>query len=82
MDLGVHQIEKHYIDEHQGQIFCTKLCVNGKCFNILYDYEKKDEILISKDVEIEDCRDKSFEKMEDVIKKINDKFLSLEKNNE
>lgn len=44
MNLGVHQIEKHYIDEHEGQIFCTKLCVNGKCFNILYDYEKKDEI--------------------------------------
>lgn len=37
-------LENYYYNEHKDKIFCTKLCVDGKCFDILYDYNKKDEI--------------------------------------
>lgn len=37
-------LENYYYNEHKDKIFCMKLCVDGKCFNILYNYDKKDEI--------------------------------------
>lgn len=37
-------LENYYYNEHKDKIFCTKLCVDGKCFDILYNYDKKDEI--------------------------------------
>ena len=37
-------LKEYYSDEHTNKIFCTKLCVQGKSFDILYDYDKKDEI--------------------------------------
>ena len=44
MDNSLEKLEKYYSIEHEKKIFCTKLCVEGKCFDILYDYDKKDEI--------------------------------------
>lgn len=44
MDNNIEELKKYYSAEHEKKIFCTKLCVDGKCFEILYDYDKKDEI--------------------------------------
>lgn len=44
MNLDLRQLEEYYLSEHSKKIFCTKLCVEGRCFNILYDYDKSDEI--------------------------------------
>lgn len=44
MAENIEKLEKYYCVEHERKIFCTKLCVEGKCFDILYDYDKKDEI--------------------------------------
>lgn len=40
----LEKLEEYYYKEHQNKIFSTKLCVDGKSFNILYTYDKKDEI--------------------------------------
>lgn len=44
MTDNLERLEKYFSTEHEKKIFCTKLCVEGKCFDILYDYDKKDEI--------------------------------------
>lgn len=44
MTDNLEKLEKYFSTEHEKKIFCTKLCVEGKCFDILYDYDKKDEI--------------------------------------
>lgn len=44
MSCVLQKIEDYYATEHSGKIFCTKLCVDGKKFDILYTYDKKDEI--------------------------------------
>lgn len=45
MTDNLEKLEKYFSTEHEKKIFCTKLCVEGKCFDILYDYDKKDEIV-------------------------------------
>lgn len=44
MTDNLEKLEKYFSTEHEKKIFCTKLCVEGKCFDILYDYDKRDEI--------------------------------------
>ena len=44
MKDNLEKLEKYFSTKHEKKIFCTKLCVEGKCFDILYDYDKKDEI--------------------------------------
>ena len=43
-NMGLKDLETYYYNEHKDKIFCTELCVDGKCFYILYDYDKQDEI--------------------------------------
>lgn len=44
MTDNLENLKNYFSTEHEKKIFCTKLCVEGKCFYILYDYNKKDEI--------------------------------------
>ena len=41
---NLEKLKNYFCTEHEKKIFCTKLCVEGKCFDILYDYDKKLEI--------------------------------------
>lgn len=42
--MKINNLSQYYFDEHKDKIFRTRLCVEGKCFDILYNYDKKDEI--------------------------------------
>lgn len=42
--INITELSQYYINEHKDKIFHTRFCVEGKCFNILYDYDKLDEI--------------------------------------
>ena len=44
MTNNLENLKNYFCTEHEKKIFCTKLCVKGKCFDILYDYDKKHEI--------------------------------------
>lgn len=44
MESNLARLEQYYSSEHKGKIFCTSMCVQGKAFDILYSYDKKDEI--------------------------------------
>lgn len=44
MSCNIKDLESYYDSEHKNKIFCTRLCVEGKNFHILYDYSKKNEI--------------------------------------
>lgn len=44
MGNRLEDLQNYYATNHKNNIFCTRLCVDGKCFDILYDYEKKNEI--------------------------------------
>ena len=44
MESNLEQLETFYSSQHKERIFCSRLCVKGKSFDILYDYDKKDEI--------------------------------------
>ncbi len=44
MGSNLEQLEMFYSSQHKERIFCSRLCVQGKSFDILYDYDKKGEI--------------------------------------
>ena len=44
MGKNLEQLEMFYSSQHKERIFFSRLCVQGKSFDILYDYDKKDEI--------------------------------------
>ena len=44
MESNLEQLKTFYCNQHKGKIFCSRLCVQGKSFDILYNYDKKDEI--------------------------------------
>lgn len=44
MTNNLENLKNYFCTEHEKKFFCTKLCVKGKCFDILYDYDKKHEI--------------------------------------
>lgn len=41
---SLETLENYYYSEHKDKIFCTKLYVDSKHFDILYNYDKKYEI--------------------------------------
>jgi len=44
MGRNLEQIEQYYSNEHKGKIFCTRMSLQGKSFDILYNYDKINEI--------------------------------------
>ena len=36
MTNNLENLKNYFCTEHEKKIFCTKLCVKGKCFDILY----------------------------------------------
>ena len=40
----IKDIESFYTSNHKNKIFCTRLHVDGKAFDILYDYDKQYEV--------------------------------------
>lgn len=44
MENALEKLKEYYSVKQMGKIFCTRLCVEGKTFCILYNYDKNDEI--------------------------------------
>ena len=54
MGNNLEQLEMFYSSQHKERIFCSRLCVQGKSFDILYDYDKKTPLIPTWDKEVTD----------------------------
>ena len=44
MDSTLHDLEEYFETNHKNKIFFSRLTVDNKTFQVMYDYDKKEEV--------------------------------------